>query len=151
MIAQNASSDHIDPTRPQSYGRACAFPADALENAKAVLSFLDIAVCAALSDRSAELDGQQVFGLGLIFQATLASLDHATTGMRVGDGQDDAYRSGYDAGLEEGKRLILSAIAPVVEGGGIAVAETFRSADTYPRFDPAPDPEQDAPPHAAAG
>ncbi|CAO3437230.1 hypothetical protein [Azospirillum doebereinerae] len=130
MIAQNASLYHDGSKQPQSFGRVCTIPADALEDAKAVLAFLDAAVCAALSDRSAELNGQQVFGLSLVFQATLASLDYATTGMRTGHEQD-AYGNGFAAGLEEGKRL--SAMGP------------------YPRFDPAPDPERKAPPHAAAG
>ena len=128
MIAQNASSYHDGP-KPQSFGRTSILPGDALEDAKAVLTFLDAAVCAVLSGRATEMSDQQVFGLGLIFQATIASLDYAATGIST-DKSHDAYRSGFAAGLEEGKRL------------GTA---------TYPRFDPAPDPEREGPPHAAAG
>jgi hypothetical protein len=82
MIAQNASPDQSSPAPIRSFGRDHTNPLDVLENVKAVVDFLDIALCNALSDRAPELSDSQIFGMGLIFQGVQSSMASAIEALR---------------------------------------------------------------------
>lgn len=82
MMAQNASAQQSRPAPFQSFGRDATAPGDVLENAKSVVSFLDVTLCRALSGGES-LTGEQIFGLSLIFQATLSSLEIAEAAMKA--------------------------------------------------------------------
>ena len=87
MMAQNASAQQSRAAPFQSFGRDAHNPGDVLENAKSVVSFLDATLCRALSGGES-LTGEQIFGLGLIFQATLSSLEIAEAAMRESSGRN---------------------------------------------------------------
>ncbi|MCW2246727.1 hypothetical protein M2352_002318 [Azospirillum fermentarium] len=81
-MSQDASDRQPSTVSLHCFGGEYDDPADVLENVKAVVTFLNGAVCNALSGRSGHLTGEGILGVNLIFGAVVSSLDAVSKTIR---------------------------------------------------------------------
>lgn len=82
-MSQDASDRQPSTVSLPCFGSDYDDPADVLENVKAVVTFLNGAVCNALSGRNGHLTGEGILGVNLIFGAVVSSLDAVTKAVRT--------------------------------------------------------------------
>jgi len=82
-MSQDASARQPSRVSLHCLGSDYDDPADVLEDVKAVVTFLNGAVCSALSGRNGHLTGEGILGVSLIFGAVLSSLDAVSKAVKT--------------------------------------------------------------------